>query len=100
MEAREHDDEEGRHVEEEEAREEGAQPGKCEQGRADKGEVKHRGGGLHGHGHRDERGLQFLDSSGETFMVAREEEREEMRWPRETTELQTWGAHEAGYLTE
>ena len=48
MEAREHDDEEGGHVEEEEAGEEGAQPGKCEQGRADQGEVKHRGGGLRG----------------------------------------------------
>ena len=32
VEAREHDDEEGRHVEEEKAREEGAQPGECEEG--------------------------------------------------------------------
>ena len=28
---------------------------------------------------------------GETFMVASEQEREERRWPRETTEWQTWG---------
>ena len=56
MEAREHDDEEGGHVEEEKAREEGAQPGQCKQGRADKGEVKHWGGGLHGDDHCGEEG--------------------------------------------
>ena len=48
MEAREHGDEEGRRVEEEEAREEGAQPGECEEGGADQGEVEHGRGGLHG----------------------------------------------------
>ena len=50
MEAREHGDEEGRRVEEEEAREEGAQPGECEEGGADQGEVEHGRGGLHGQG--------------------------------------------------
>ena len=44
--AREHEDEEGGHVEEEEAREEGAQPGESEEGGADQGEVEHGGGGL------------------------------------------------------
>ena len=48
VEAREHGDEEGRRVEEEEAREEGAQPGECEEGGADQGEVEHGRGGLHG----------------------------------------------------
>ena len=47
VEAGKHDDEEGRHVEEEEAREEGAQPGEHEQGGANQGEVQHGGGGLH-----------------------------------------------------
>ena len=47
VEAGKHDDEEGRHVEEEEAGEEGAQPGEHEQGGANQGEVQHRGGGLH-----------------------------------------------------
>ena len=46
VEAGKHDDEEGRHVEEEEAREEGAQPGEHEQGGANQGEVQHGGGGL------------------------------------------------------
>ena len=48
MEAREHDDEEGGHVEEEEAGEEGAQPGEREQYGADQGEMEHGGGGLQG----------------------------------------------------
>ena len=47
VEAGKHDDEEGRHVEEEEAREEGAQPGEHEQGGANQGKVQHGGGGLH-----------------------------------------------------
>ena len=51
VEAREHGDEEGRRVEEEEAREEGAQPGECEEGGADQGEVEHGRGGLHGQDH-------------------------------------------------
>ena len=50
VEAREHGDEEGRRVEEEKAREEGAQPGECEEGGADQGEVEHGRGGLHGQG--------------------------------------------------
>ena len=50
VEAREHGDEEGRRVEEEEAREEGAQPGECEEASADQGEVEHGRGGLHGQG--------------------------------------------------
>ena len=47
VEAGEHDDEEGGHVEEEKAREEGAQPGESEEGGADQGEVEHGGGGLY-----------------------------------------------------
>ena len=50
MEAREHGNEEGCHVEEEKAREESAQPGECEEGGADQGEVEDGGGGLHAQG--------------------------------------------------
>ena len=70
MEAREHGDEEGRRVEEEKAREEGAQPGECEEGGADQGEVEHGRGGLHGQGHGQWEKREI--KQGETFMVARE----------------------------
>ena len=71
VEAREHGDEEGRRVEEEKAREEGAQPGECEEGGADQGEVEHGRGGLHGQGH-GQRVMNREIQQGETFMVARE----------------------------
>ena len=48
VEAGEHDNEEGGDVEEEEAGEEGAQPGEREQYGADQGEMEHGGGGLQG----------------------------------------------------
>ena len=48
METGEHDNKKGCNIEKEESGEEGAQPGKHEQGRADQGEVEHGRGGLQG----------------------------------------------------
>lgn len=47
VETGEHDNKKGCNIEKEESGEEGAQPGKHEQGRADQGEVEHGRGGLH-----------------------------------------------------
>ena len=48
VETGEHDNKKGCNIEKEESGEEGAQPGKHEQGRADQGEVEHGRGGLQG----------------------------------------------------